>query len=180
MNFSKLSQNEKLALYGAIVVFLAGLISNWGGLFWLAVIAAAGMAVVIFLPQVAPTTSLPGSKGTLMATLGVVALGAGIIEVLRWVGYIIGFDEFDIWVFLVALVGAAVMAWAGWQELQREGGKWVFGSSPSSGNDAGSATAPAANAGAAAGSPEPSVADPRMADASQPTQSPEDETRPPV
>jgi hypothetical protein len=188
MNFSKLSQNEKLAFYGAIVVFLAGLISNWGGVFWLAVIAAAGMAVVIFLPQFAPTTSLPGSKGTLMATLGIVALGAGVIEFLRWIGYIVGFDEFDIWVFLVALVGAAVMAWAGWQELQREGGKWVFGSTAPSGPDTAAASTPT-TAGDAANAPPDSTAasatpvdttaaDAAAPDATHPAQSPDDEGRP--
>ena len=141
MDLSKLSQNEKLALYGAIVVFLAGLISNWGGLLWLSILAAIGAAVVIFLPQVSPTTSLPGSRGSLLAVLGIVALAGALIELLRYLGYT--FDtlgRFSTLMFLVALAGSVVMAWAGWQELQREGGKWVLGGSSSSG--AGAAAAP--------------------------------------
>ncbi len=35
--------------------------------------------------------------------------------------------SFGTLLFLVALVGSAVMAWAGWQALQSEGGKWQFG-----------------------------------------------------
>lgn len=131
MDFSKLDQNDKMAVVGAIVVFLAGLISNWGGLLFLSILAAVGMVVVVFLPQISSTTSLPGSKGTLMATLGFVAAGAALITALQWIG-VIGFLGFNAIMFLVAVVGALIMAWAGWQELQREGGKWQFGtSSPS-------------------------------------------------
>lgn len=125
MDFSKLDQNEKLALYGAIVVFLAGLISSWGGLLWVAILAAVGMAAVILLPR----TSVPGSKGTLMAALGIVALVAGLIEVLRYAGFIgTTLGSLNTIAFIVAVIGAAVMAYAGWQELQTEGGKWEFGS----------------------------------------------------
>ena len=46
MDLSKLGQHEKLALYSAIVVFLTGLISNWGGLLWLAVLAAIGCETI--------------------------------------------------------------------------------------------------------------------------------------
>jgi hypothetical protein len=130
MDFSKLSQNEKLALYGAIAVFLAGLISNWGGLLWLSILAAIGVAIVLFLPQMSPNMSLPGSRGSLLAALGLVALGGAAIELLRYLGYT--FDtlgRLSTLMFLVALAGSAVMAWAGWQALQGEGGKWVLGSS---------------------------------------------------
>lgn len=147
MDFSKLDQNEKLAVYGAIVVFLAGLISTWGGLLWLAILAAIGMAAVVILPQLAKGTSLPGSKGTLMAALGLVALGAGLIEVLRYLGYIGStLGSLNTIAFIVAVIGAGVMAYAGWQELQKEGGTWEFGSR----------TAPAS---APAASPSPPPAD---------------------
>lgn len=131
MDFSKLDQNEKMAVYGSIAVFIAGLVSNWGGLLFLSILAAIGMVIVVFLPQFSPTTSLPGSKGTLMATLGFVAAGGALLTMLQWIGFLSAFG-FNGIMFLVAVVGALVMAWAGWQELQREGGKWRFGtSSPS-------------------------------------------------
>jgi hypothetical protein len=128
MDFSKLDQNEKLAVYGSVAVVLAGLISTYGGLMWLAILAAIGMLVVVFLPQISAGTTLPGSKGTLMATLGLVALAAGVITLLQWIG-VIGalFGSFTTIMLLVATIGTAVMAWAGWQELQREGGQWRFG-----------------------------------------------------
>jgi hypothetical protein len=129
MDFSKLDQNEKLAVYGSIVVVLAGLISTYGGLMWLAVLAAIGMLVVVFLPQFSAGTNLPGSKGTLMATLGLVAVAAGVITLLQWMS-VLGalFGSFGTIMLLVAVIGTAVMAWAGWQELQGEGGQWRFGS----------------------------------------------------
>ncbi len=158
MDLSKLGQNEKLALYGAIAVFLAGLVSNWGGLLWLSILAALGVAVVLFLPQMSPSTSLPGSRGSLLAVLGLIAFGGALIELLRWLSYVFdSLGSLSTILFLVALIGAAVMAWAGWQALQGEGGKWVLGSSGSSGGAA-TATAPAASAPAATEEPAASPA----------------------
>ena len=87
MDLSKLGQNEKLALYGAIAVVLAGLVSNWGSLLWLSILAAIGVAIVVFLPQFSPKTALPGSKGSILAVLGFVALGAAAIDLLRYLSY---------------------------------------------------------------------------------------------
>ncbi len=128
MDFSKLDQNEKLATYGSVAVVLAGLVSNWGGLLFLSILAALAMLAVVFLPQLSPSTSLPGSKGTLMATLGLVAAVGALLTAVQWmsvIGAILG--SVGTILFLVAVIGAIVMAWAGWQELQSEGGKWVFG-----------------------------------------------------
>lgn len=155
MDLSKLDQNEKLALYGAIAVFLAGLISFWGGLLWIAILAAIGMVAVIFLPR----TSVPGSRGTLMAALGLVALGAGLIEVLRYAGFIGStLGSLGTIAFIVAVIGAAVMAYAGWQELKTEGGKWEFGSRTAP------ASAPAAP-GAQSSAPPADVVEDRSPDA---------------
>lgn len=151
MDLSKLDQNEKLAVYGAIAIVLAGLISTWGGLLWLAILAAVGMLAVVLLPQLSKGTSLPGSKGTLMATLGFVALGAGLIEVLRYLGYIGStFASLNTITFIISVIGAPVMAYAGWRELQAEGGKWQFGSR------AAPAAAPASTAAPASAAAEPS------------------------
>jgi hypothetical protein len=144
MDLSKLDQSEKLALYAAIVVFLAGLISNWGGLLFLSILAALGVAIVLFLPQMSPGTSLPGSRGSLLAGLGLVAFGAAAIELLRWSGYTIDtLGSFGTLLFIVALIGSAVMAWAGWQTLQLEGGKWQFGVEKATAAPTAAADAPA-------------------------------------
>ena len=137
MDLSKLDQNERMATFGAIAVLLAGLISSWGGLLFLAILAAIGMLVVVFLPQFSPQTTMPGSKGSLMAALGIVAAGSALITLLQWIS-VLSFFAFNAIMFLVALVGALVMAWAGWQELQVEGGAWKFG--------AGGSTSPAPTA----------------------------------
>jgi hypothetical protein len=152
MDLSKLGQNEKLALSGAIVVLISGTLSSWGGLLWLTILAAAGVAVVVYLPRLLPTTSLPGSRGSLLAALGILALASGVIELLRWLGWT--FDtlgRFSTLLFLASLASSAVMAWAGWSELQAEGGKWVFGT-PSAGPGTVTAT-PAADADATAARP---------------------------
>ncbi len=191
MDFAKLDQNEKLAIGGAAAVFLFGIISNWGGLFWLGVLAAVGMAAVVLLPQLSPSTSLPGSKGTLMATLGFVAAGAGAIELLRYIGYFLDtLGRFSTIAFALALAGAVVMALAGWRELQGEGGKFNFGmagSTPASpaAADASAAAAPAAPAAEVAPAAEPApAADVAVADAgdaaSDASAAAVDETRPPA
>lgn len=164
MDLSKLNQNEKLALYGAIAVFLAGIISNWGGLLFLSILAAVGVAVIVLLPQFSPKTSLPGSRGSLLAVLGLIAFGGAAIELLRYLGFTLEtLGRFSTILFIVALIGAAVMAWAGWQELQREGGKWVLGGSGATRTDA--AAAPPATP-----APEPMVAtEPEVAAPSAPS-----------
>ena len=165
-DFSKLDQNEKLATYGSVAVVLAGLVSNWGGLLFLAILAAIAMLVVVFLPQFSPGTNLPGSKGSLMAALGIVAAVGAVLTALQWLsvlGAILG--SFGTILFLIAVIGALVMAWAGWQELQSEGGKWVFGGS--------SATTGAA---AAAPPPAPATQEPmtsRAPDADAPVSAPD-------
>ena len=180
MDLSKLSQNEKLALYGAIAVFLAGLISNWGGLLFLSILAALGVAIVLFLPQLSANTSLPGSRGSLLAVLGLIAFGGAAIELLRYLGYTLEtLGRFSTILFIVALIGSAVMAWAGWQELQREGGKWVLG-----GSSASSSNPPPAPPAAAPASPEPPAAataessPPASADAPADAYRSDDEDRP--
>ncbi|MGI8999002.1 MAG: hypothetical protein ACR2GO_04780 [Candidatus Limnocylindria bacterium] len=132
MDFSKLSQNEKLAIYGSAAVVLAGLISNWGGLLFLSILAAFGMAVVVLLPQFSSGTALPGSKGSLMAALGFVVAAGAVITALQWIGFLGLIGSLNTIMFVVAVIGALVMAYAGWQELQSEGGKWVFGTAGTS------------------------------------------------
>src|SRR3990170_1223358 len=148
MDFSKLSQNEKLAVYGSAAVVLAGLISSSGGLLFISILAALGMLAVVFLPQLSPSTALPGTKGTLMAALGIAAAAAAVISALQWLGFLAVFGSLYTIMFLVALVGSLVMAWAGWQELQSEGGTWRFGAAtttPATGTAQSPAAEPAAS-----------------------------------
>ena len=138
MNFSSLSSNEKLGVYGAIAVIIGMLIASGGffgfGLGLLALIAAIAMLVIVFLPQMSGTTTLPGSKGTLMFAAGIIAAAVLVITLIQFLGFIGEFlATLNGIFFLIAVIGSLVMAWAGWGELQTEGGSFRFGSGGTSG-----------------------------------------------
>lgn len=133
MDFSKLSQNDKLAVYGAAAVVVAGVIAAATYTFysttWLAIIIALGMLFVVFQPQVASTVNLPGTKGSLMLLLGGAAGVVMVLALLMSLRLIfIQFGLPDV-MFLIAVAGGLLMAWAGWQAFQAEGGKFQLGSS---------------------------------------------------
>lgn len=146
MDFSKLGQNEKLAVYGSAAVIIGGLVGiGAAGLGIVAVLAAVGMLAVVFLPQMSAGTNLPGSKGSLMLVLGGVAgviLVLGLLTVLSALGFMLSFAPLAMLFYLVAVAGGVLMAWAGWQEFQSEGGKFQLGTSgaTSSGTSASTTT----------------------------------------
>jgi hypothetical protein len=137
MNFSKLSYFEKVAAVAAVVVVITALISlanDWGILMAISLLAGLGALLVLFLPQMAPTTALPGSKGSLLVATGVVATVVTAVVAVSWIGWIGDhLATFDTLQFLLGLVAAVVLAWAGWQVLRAEGGKLMFGTSRSMG-----------------------------------------------
>ncbi len=182
MDLSKLSMNERNAAYGAIVVVIAGIVSNWGGLMWLAVLLAVGVLVVLFLPQLSPGTSLPGSRGSLLVVGGVVAAACALIEILRFISYFTRtLDDWQTWAFVIALVGSLVMAYAGWRAFQAEGGKLVLGAS--GGTAPGSASAPPVETAAPTSAPAAPAAPSAPPAASQPSVTPEvsaDRDEPPI
>jgi len=141
MNFSKLSQSEKIAAVAAVVVIVTGLISlnnDWGILMAVSLLAGLGVLAVLFLPQMAATMSLPGSKGSLLVALGAIATVATVVVAAGWVEWITEhLGAFDTLQFLLGLVAAVVMAWSGWQILRAEGGKFQIGRSGPSGPMAG-------------------------------------------
>ena len=125
MDFSKLSSNEKLASIGAVIAIVGGVLGGIGG-GGLNLLTAILMLVIVFLPQFSPSTTLPGSKGSLMVLVGG---GAGIgallalISILPYLGMFGGY-------FLglaASIVGGLIMGWAGWKEFQAEGGKFQIG-----------------------------------------------------
>jgi hypothetical protein len=153
MDLGKLSQNEKLALYGSIAAVVGGIAGALSGLLWLAVLAAIAMLAVIFLPQLSPSTTLPGSKGSLMLICGGIAAVAGVLALLTFIGAIdfwFRFAPLQAILFLIGVAGSLLMGWAGWQAFQAEGGKFQVGTG-SSGSAAATATrtdAPAADTSA--------------------------------
>jgi hypothetical protein len=137
MDLSKLSAPEKLALYGAVATVLGGLVAassypgHWG-VTWLAALLGVAMLAIIFLPQLSPTTKLPGKKGSLMVGVGGLAALLMAFVLLTTISFT--FEGFDLQslLFLVAVAGALVMGWAGWQAFQAEGGKFDIGTSAAS------------------------------------------------
>ena len=129
MDLSKLDQNEKLALYAAIVVFLAGLLSNWGGLLIFSILAALGVAASCSSPRCRLAPRCPARAAPFLPASGSSHVGAAAVELLRYFGETVEHPRLASarLLFIVALIGSAVMAWAGWQALQREGGNWQFG-----------------------------------------------------
>ena len=126
MDFSKLSSNEKLAAIGAVAAIVGALLSfGGGGTFTL--LTGVAMLIILFLPQFSPNTTLPGSKGSLMVIVG--GLAALIMALVFLTTIAFTFEGFDLSsaLFLVALAGALVMGWAGWQAFQAEGGKFDIG-----------------------------------------------------
>ena len=127
MDFSKLRQNEKLAVYGSVAVVIGGVIGYAYGFAILAILAAVAMLAVVFLPQLSAGTALPGSRGSLMLVCGAIAAIILILALLLYLNIIFfAFGIRDLF-FLVAVAGGLLMGWAGWQEFQAEGGKFQLG-----------------------------------------------------
>jgi len=131
MSFSSMSAAERNAVISAAIVVIAGFISvvwDWGQLFILAPLAGLGALFVLFQARIAPTMTLPGSKGSFLTALGIVAAVVSVLTALYWLSYITSYlVDVTTLVFLVALIGSFALAWFGWQILTAEGGKFRFG-----------------------------------------------------
>jgi hypothetical protein len=101
------------------------------------VLTGIAMLVVVFLPQLSPSTKLPGSHGSLMMIVGGVSILGAIFGVLALITVFGAFAFWGAGYFIGALVGTAgqaLMGWAAWQTFQAEGGKFNLNmpSAPSS------------------------------------------------
>lgn len=132
MDFSKLGQNEKLAVYGAIAAIVGPLLSSVGfgfGMGGLTLLLAIAMLAIVFMPQLSPQTSLPGSKGSLMLLVGGIAAASAALALIGSLGLLGLFGSNVLFVlgWLIGIAGGLLMGWAGWQEFQAEGGKFQVG-----------------------------------------------------
>jgi len=148
MDISKLTANERMALFASVVAVVTGVISvinDWGGLVGLATVGAIGMALVLLAPSMMPTTRLPGSKGSLLLVTGGVTAIAWALATLTWLDWIFRhLATFDTLQFLIGLVAALVCGWTGWQAFQAEGGKFSVGMAGAGGASAAASAPPAA------------------------------------
>ena len=133
MDFSKLNSNEKLAVYGAVAAIVGALLSfGGGGTFTL--LTGVAMLIIVFLPQFSPSTTLPGSKGSLMLVVGGIAGIAALLSLLAILTVLGAFALYGgLWFvgLLLSTAGGLLMGWASWQEFQSEGGKFNLGTSSS-------------------------------------------------
>ena len=133
MDFSKLSSNEKLAAIGAVLAIVGALLSfGGGGTFTL--LTGVAMLIIVFLPQFSPSTTLPGSKGSLMLIVGGVAGLAAVLSLLAILAVLGAFALYGgLWFIglLLSTAGGLLMGWASWKEFQSEGGKFTLGTASS-------------------------------------------------
>ncbi len=129
MDFSKLSANDKLAAIGAVLAIVGALLSfGGGGTFTL--LTGVAMLIIVFLPQFSPSTTLPGSKGSLMLIVGGVAGIAAVLSLLAILTVLGAFALYGgLWFIglLLSTAGGLLMGWASWKEFQAEGGKFNLG-----------------------------------------------------
>lgn len=138
MNMSKLDPHEKLAVYGSVAVIVGVVLSatqygSAGAGGWLDLLLAIAMLAIVFMPQLSPQTTLPGSKGSLMVAVGgIAAVGAllSLLGILSVLGSLFGALYGGLWVigYLVVIGGGLAMGLAGWRAFQAEGGKFQIGS----------------------------------------------------
>lgn len=160
MDLSKLSQHEKLAAIGAAALVIGGVIAAGSyrsySLGWIGVLAGLTMLFVVLQPQIAAGMNLPGSRSSLMLVAGAIGGVVMALAFLTLIGFT--FSDFTIidLLWLIAVAGAVVMAWAAWQAFQADGGTFRIGSATSGSSESTDASGdePAAPAAATEDEPE--------------------------
>lgn len=147
MDFSKLNSNEKLAVYGAGASVIGPILASMGfglGVGFFTLLLALAMLAIVFMPQLSPTTTLPGSKGSLMLVVGGIAAVSAALAFLGSIGWLgfFGSDLLFVIGWLLGIAGGLLMGWAGWQEFQAEGGNFQLGTSPATSPGARTTSAP--------------------------------------
>jgi hypothetical protein len=174
MDFSKLSASERMSVFASVAVIVLGIYAvanDWGSLPAFSLLAAVAVLAIVFLPQMSPGTSLPGSKGSLMLIAAGIAAIFWALSALSWIGWIFGhLGRADTWIFVVGLAAALWLGWLGWQAFQAEGGKFSLGMSGSGATPAPPAApaAPEPPAQAAPAAPPPAAYTPPSAPAAPP------------
>jgi len=182
MDFSKLSSNEKLAVYGSVATIIGGLVGGLSGLIWLSVLAAIGVLVVLFLPMMSPGAALPGSRGSLLVALGgIVGVAAllALLTVIADIGFWFDASPVRAIFFLIAVAAALFTAWICWQEFQAEGGKFQMGAPTSGGAGTTAASPPPSTTPPTSAPPPPSTTPPPSAPPAEPMAPPGSTMAPP-
>jgi hypothetical protein len=126
MDFSKLGSNDRMALAAGAIVAITGLISianNWGLIMVVSLLAGLAAVYIVLQPQLAPAMKMPVSKGMALLGAGAVATVATGLTAVDWMGWILDhLLTFDTIQFIVGLIAAVVLLYAGWMAYSTERG----------------------------------------------------------
>lgn len=119
--WKKLNANEKMVMYGAIIVviaFLVGLVGSYGfGSASTDLIAAIAIAVIYWLKYSPNKITWPAPVQTIVLVIAGIAALFAILAALTAVGLLFGFGLYGIGLIINA-VGCGVMAWFAYKEYQ--------------------------------------------------------------
>ena len=117
--WKKLNANEKLVMYGAILVVIAFLVGTAGGGYGSAsgdLVAAIAIGVIYWLKYSANKITWPLPVQTLVLAIAGIAALFALLGLLAWIGFL-GFGLFGI-AILINAVGCGIMAYGAWKEYQ--------------------------------------------------------------
>lgn len=127
MRFLQLSADDRWNLILGAFVVVTGLVSfldptgSRGGLVLLGVLGGLLAAFVAIRAQVAPTTRLPATRGTVLLVAGLLAAGGFLLGGLRFPSALVSLRTFSL-IFDVGLVAALALLWLGWRAYARDRG----------------------------------------------------------
>lgn len=117
--WNKLNANEKMVMYGGIIVVIAFLLGTVGGGYGSAsgdVVAAIVIAVIYWLKYSPSKMNWPVPIQTIVLAIAGIAAVFALLGALAWIGFL-GFGLYGIAIILNA-VGCGVMAYFAWKEYQ--------------------------------------------------------------
>jgi hypothetical protein len=119
--WAKLNSNEKMVMYGAVIVvvaFLIGLVGSYGfGSASSDLIAAIAITIVYWLKYSPNKITWPAPVQTIVLVIAGIAAIFAILAALTAIGLLFGFGLYGIGL-IVNAVGCAVMAWFAYKEYQ--------------------------------------------------------------
>jgi preprotein translocase subunit SecE len=119
--WKKLNANEKMVMYGAVIVvvaFLVGIVGSYGfGSASTDLVAAIAVAVVYWLKYSPNKITWPAPVETIVLVISGIAAIFAILGALTGLALLFGFGLYGISLIINA-VGCAMMAWFAYKEYQ--------------------------------------------------------------
>src|SRR6186997_40189 len=126
MDISKLSAADKRILYasiGVIIGGIVGIIDRWGFGGTIGLLGGLAAAVVVLLPQLAPSMKLPAARSVVLLGAGIAAAGGMGLAVLTYLGYALDITRIYTILFDLGFVSALVLLWLTWTAYQADQGR---------------------------------------------------------